>query len=75
MVLSTLGWWRGDRRIPTGHWPKTFTMMVLADHSDVFARLRSGALETLGSHGTDNPDNLKRMRYLRALLNGGVLFY
>ena len=52
----------------------TFTMAMLADHPDIFSRLRSEVLETLGPHGKVNPDNLKQMKYLRAVLNGKVFF-
>ena len=52
-----------------------FTVAMLADHPAVFARLRSEVLETLGPHGKINPDNLKQMKYLRAVLNGKVFFY
>ena len=50
-------------------------MAMLADHPDVFARLRSEVLETLGPHGKVNPDNLKQMKYLRAVLNGKASFH
>ena len=53
----------------------TFTMAMLADNPDVFARLRSEVLETLGPRGKVNPDNLKQMKYLRAVLNGITFFY
>lgn len=43
---------------------------MLADHPNVFARLRNEVLETLGSTGKVNPENLKEMKYLRAVLNG-----
>ena len=52
----------------------TFTVAMLADHPDVFARLRSEVLETLGPHGKVNSDNLKQMKYLRAVLNGKAFF-
>ena len=47
---------------------------MLAENPDVFARLRSEVLETLGPRGKVNPDNLKEMGYLRAVLNGKTLF-
>lgn len=47
---------------------------MLADHPDVFARLREEVLETLGPNGKVSPENLKEMRYLRAVLNGKPLF-
>lgn len=43
---------------------------MLADHPDVFARLRKEVLETLGPNGKVGPENLREMRYLRAVLNG-----
>jgi len=42
---------------------------MLADHPDVFARLRNEALETLGPKGKVSPENLREMKYLRAVLN------
>ena len=50
-------------------------MAMLADNPDVFARLRTEVLETLGPHGKVNPDNLKQMKYLRAVLNGETFPY
>ena len=43
---------------------------MLAEHPDVFARLRSEVLRTLGPNGKVNPQNLREMKYLRAVLNG-----
>jgi cytochrome P450 len=43
---------------------------MLADHPDVFARLRNEVLETLGPNGKVSPQNLREMKYLRAVLNG-----
>jgi len=43
---------------------------MLADHPEVFARLRNEVLETLGPNGKVNPQNLREMKYLRAVLNG-----
>jgi len=43
---------------------------MLADHPDVFARLRNEVLEILGPNGKVNPENLREMKYLRAVLNG-----
>ena len=48
----------------------TFTVTMLADHPDVFARLRNEVLEILGPNGKVNPQNLREMKYLRAVLNG-----
>ena len=43
---------------------------MLADHPDVFVRLRNEVLGTLGSNGKVNSENLREMKYLRAVLNG-----
>ena len=48
----------------------TFTIAMLAEHPGVFARLRSEVLETLGPNGKVSPQNLREMKYLRAVLNG-----
>lgn len=53
----------------------TFAMAMLAENPDVFTRLRSEVLETLGPYGKVDPDNLKNMKYLRAVLNGKTFFY
>jgi len=43
---------------------------MLAEHPDIYARLRREVLDTLGSNGKVGPDNLKDMPYLRAVLDG-----
>lgn len=43
---------------------------MLAEHPDVLVRLRKEVLDTIGPTGKVSPDNLKEMRYLRAVLNG-----
>ena len=43
---------------------------MLAEHPEVYARLRREVLATLGSDGKVDPDGLRDMRYLRAVLNG-----
>jgi len=48
---------------------------MLADHPNVFARLRNEVLETLGPNGKVNPQNLKEMKYLRAVLNETLRLY
>ena len=48
----------------------TFTVTMLAEHPDVLARLRKEVLEILGPNGKVGPENLKEMKYLRAVLNG-----
>ena len=47
---------------------------MLADHPDVFAHLRNEVLETLGPNGKIGPENLREMKYLRAVLNGESFF-
>ena len=48
----------------------TFTITMLAEHPEVYARLCREVLDTLGSNGKVGPDNLRDMKYLRAVLNG-----
>jgi len=48
----------------------TFTVGMLAEHPNVFARLRNEVLEILGPTGKVSPQNLREMKYLRAVLNG-----
>jgi len=43
---------------------------MLAEHPEVYARLRREVLDTLGSNRKVGPDNLRSMTYLRAVLNG-----
>jgi len=43
---------------------------MLAEHPGVFARLRSEVLETLGPNGKVGLQNVRDMKYLRAVLNG-----
>jgi len=51
----------------------TFTVTMLADNPHVFTRLRDEVLNTLGSHGKVTADNLRTMKYLRAVLNGDCI--
>lgn len=48
----------------------TFTVAMLADNPHVFTRLRNEVLNTLGPHGKVTAENLRAMKYLRAVLNG-----
>ena len=48
----------------------TFAVAMLADNPHVFKRLRDEVLNTLGPHGKVTAGNLRRMKYLRAVLNG-----
>ena len=43
---------------------------MLADHPEVYARLRRKVLDTLGPDGKVSLDNFRDMKYLRAALNG-----
>jgi len=43
---------------------------MLAAHPDILARLRGEVLDTLGPDGKVSPENLREMKYLRAVLNG-----
>ena len=45
---------------------------MLAEHPEVYARLRREVLNTLGLDGKVGPDNLRDMKYLRAVLNGRI---
>ena len=47
-------------------------MAMLADHPEIYARLRREVLDTLGTNGKVSPDNLRDMKYLRAVLNGEI---
>ena len=45
---------------------------MLAEHPEIYARLRREVLGTLGPNGKVDPDNLRDMKYLRAVLNGRI---
>ena len=45
---------------------------MLADHPEVYARLRQEVSDILGLNGKVGTDNLKDMKYLRAVLNGKI---
>ena len=47
---------------------------MLADHPEVYARLRREVLDTLGPYEKIGPDNLRDMKYLRAILNGKIVY-
>jgi len=46
---------------------------MLAENPHVFKRLRDEVLNTLGPHGKVTAENLREMKYLRAVLNGTSL--
>lgn len=48
----------------------TFTVTMLAENPRVFTRLRNEVLNTLGPYGKVTVENLRVMKYLRAVLNG-----
>ena len=48
---------------------------MLAEHPEVYARLRREVFDTVGSYGEICPDNLRDMKYLRAVLNGKQELY
>jgi cytochrome P450 len=48
----------------------TFAVYVLAEHPRVLERLRQEILETVGPSARPSPEDLKNMKYLRAVLNG-----
>ena len=48
----------------------TFVVTMLADHPDILARLRKEILDALGPNGRINHENVRGMKYLRAVLNG-----
>ena len=43
---------------------------MLAENPHVFLRLRNEVLDTLGPHGKVSAENVREMKYLRAVLNG-----
>ena len=45
---------------------------MLAEHPEAYARLRREVLNTLGPNGKVDPDGLRDMKYLRAVLNGKI---
>ena len=51
----------------------TFAVAMLADNPHIFKRLRDEVLNTLGPHGKVSAENLRGMKYLRAVLNGELI--
>jgi hypothetical protein len=43
---------------------------MLAEHPDVLAKLRHEVFERLGEKGRPTVEDIKEMKYLRAVLNG-----
>ena len=50
-------------------------MAMLAENPGIYARLRQEVLDALGSDGKVGPDDLRDMKYLRAVLNGKQNLY
>lgn len=48
----------------------TFTIYCLSQHPTVADRLRQEILESIGSTKEPTYDDIKEMKYLRAVLNG-----
>lgn len=48
----------------------TFAAFLLSLHPEVFERLRAEVLEVVGSTGRPTYENIREMKYLRAVLNG-----
>lgn len=48
----------------------TFIVYMLAEHPEVFRRLREEVLERVGSQRRPTYDDFRDMKYLRAVING-----
>jgi len=53
----------------------TFVIAMLAEHPEVYARLRREVLDTVGPSGKVGPDSLRDMKYLLAILNETLRLY
>ncbi|KAJ7140381.1 cytochrome P450 [Mycena filopes] len=53
----------------------TFTVYMLAEHPDVLAKLRQEILEHVGEKGRPSAEDIKGMKYLRAVLNEVLRLY
>ena len=53
----------------------TFTIYRLSQHPDVFKRLRAEILNKVGPSRRPTYDDLRDMKYLRAVLNGTTLLF
>ena len=49
-------------------------MYCLAMHPDILARLREEILSVVGPHRNPTYDDLKALKYLRAVINGTPMF-
>ncbi|KAF7367013.1 Cytochrome P450 [Mycena sanguinolenta] len=50
----------------------TFAIYMLAEHPEVLAKLRQEIFERLGEKGRPSVEDIKVMKYLRAVLNGEI---
>ena len=48
----------------------TFTMYMLSEHPHVYDRLHQEVMATVGNGNRPTPEDLRNMKYLRAVLNG-----
>jgi hypothetical protein len=48
---------------------------MLAEHPDVLRRLREEILTKVGSNRRPTYEDIKDMRYLRAVINGSFVFF
>ncbi|KAI0729732.1 cytochrome P450 [Fomitopsis betulina] len=53
----------------------TFVIYLLSDHPDVLNRLRSEILETVGQRGRPTYEDMKEMKFLRAVINETLRLY
>jgi hypothetical protein len=49
----------------------TFTVYMLSEHPHVYDRLRQEVIATIMNANRPTPEDLRNMKYLRAVLNGG----
>ena len=52
----------------------TFAVFLLSLHPEVFQRLRGEVLEVVGPTERPTYENIREMKYLRAVLNGRLPF-
>jgi len=48
----------------------TFMVYLLSQHPDILSRLRAEVLENVGPSAVPTYDNIRNMKYLRAVING-----
>ena len=47
----------------------TFAVYMLSEHPDVLTRLRTEVLQIVGQHGRPTYEDIKGMKFLRAVIN------